>query len=72
MQNLGLSQVHWAFVRLELEGERHLAGGIKVALRGRTLKVEGDCYWQGCLDPVKVKVFMCWKCRVYLRRMSKE
>lgn len=40
MQNLGLSQVHWAFVRLELEGERHLAGGIKVALHGRTLKVE--------------------------------
>ena len=38
MQNLGLSQVLWAFVRLELEGGPHLAGGNKVALCRRDTK----------------------------------
>lgn len=50
MQNIGLCQVLWAFIRLELEAEIHLSGGIKVASSRRDTESRMRSLWVGMLE----------------------
>lgn len=50
MQNLGLCQVLWAFIRLEPEGEIYLSGGIKVTLCRRDTESRMRLLWVEMLE----------------------